>query len=196
VEIQREIATAWLTWLRETEEALRQMRHAADHEDSTVNQAVRFPLDFHLVCQYFSFVWMRVSRSDQASAVLSLQNRCRQYARRQSPAKWMFASPKHTVRRNVFGGTVSAAASASDGVPQHIAATWSSGVEPVKILGILRQRRRALCRSLFAARSCLPEVSIDQIVSCVQLVPGALYFWAAASEARLDSIDSCKDPAE
>jgi tetratricopeptide (TPR) repeat protein len=36
VDIQREIATAWLTLVEgEHEEALRQMRHAADHEDST-----------------------------------------------------------------------------------------------------------------------------------------------------------------
>jgi hypothetical protein len=36
VEIQREIATAWLTLAEgKHEEALRQMRHAADHEDST-----------------------------------------------------------------------------------------------------------------------------------------------------------------
>ena len=36
VEIQREIATAWLTLAEgKQEEALRQMRHAADHEDST-----------------------------------------------------------------------------------------------------------------------------------------------------------------
>ena len=41
MDIQRETVTAWLTWAEgKKEEALRQMRSAADHEDATDKHAV------------------------------------------------------------------------------------------------------------------------------------------------------------